>query len=817
MTSIFSKLFSLLSGKKKAPFRKKVEIPKTAQDTIPFIEAYDNGLFLVDDEKYTLIFAFENIDYSLIRDSEQEEVYKKYVSLLNSLPSDIEYQEFIMNTEIDVSMLEKVLIPPAYNPNIDRMLYQDYCKVMKSYIDETNDGSARKIMIGALSYRPVNRIDNFERIIFSYYHRLQEYFLNCKSNANQLKPMDVFVLLHKFYHQFDEAEFLLPKNFLSRGHRIKDYIAPSMFNFKPREIEVGMAYTRILFVKKYDRELDDGLIKDLLDNKQKICVSKHVIRMDKGEATELIRRRVNELQGRIQARMEKNHKTGGDFVPFTYREKLQELADLQTNLSDSNCELFQVGVFVAISAETKDDLEALTKYVKSKAQNHQGMNTILPFANNQFRTKNNSKFTHLLSDAAGVLIPFSTVDHFSQKGICYGISINSLTKSIITLDRTEEMNSNGFTLGTSGSGKSMFTKAELIDVLMKYPNDEIIVIDPENEYLPLVKEYDGEVLKLSPDSPTHFNVFDIDLSFAEEGANAVAVKSQFIMTIVETAKGFELTSNEKSIIDRCVKQLYRQFTAAECLRSHNNPCEKTNYQNTFPYRDCNGTGSLPAGCEKDMLPTMLDFYNMLLKQEEQEAHDIATCIELYAKGSFNVFAHHTNVNINKRFLVIDIFEMGEQLRAVGLQVILEYLWQRVIENKSKGKHTWIWIDEFSYFFTDGEGKETTRSGDFFAKVYKRIRKHGGTVTGITQNITEVLESKQAQRMLGNAEFVVLLQQKKEDLIAVTKLFDLSATQSAYLKTGELGSGLIICGQKIIPFHKPIPKDSMMYILLTENI
>ena len=225
MTSIFSKLFSLLSGKKKAPFRKKVEIPKTAQDTIPFIEAYDNGLFLVDDEKYTLIFAFENIDYSLIRDSEQEEVYKKYVSLLNSLPSDIEYQEFIMNTEIDVSMLEKVLIPPAYNPNIDRMLYQDYCKVMKAYIDETNDGSARKIMIGALSYRPVNRIDNFERIIFSYYHRLQEYFLNCKSNANQLKPMDVFVLLHKFYHQFDEAEFLLPKNFLSRGHRIKDYIA----------------------------------------------------------------------------------------------------------------------------------------------------------------------------------------------------------------------------------------------------------------------------------------------------------------------------------------------------------------------------------------------------------------------------------------------------------------------------------------------------------------------------------------------------------------------------------------------------------------
>ncbi len=207
MTSVFSKLF----GKKKAPFRKVTELPKTAQDSIPFIEAYDNGLLLVDEEKYTLIFAFENIDYALIRDSEQADVYDKYVKLLNSLPADVEYQEFIMNTEIDVSMLEKALIPPSYNPNIDRVLYQDYCKVMKSYIDETNDGSARKIMIGAISYRPVNKIDNFERIIFAYYYSLREYFLNCKSDANQLQPMKVFALLHKFYHQFDEAEFLLPK------------------------------------------------------------------------------------------------------------------------------------------------------------------------------------------------------------------------------------------------------------------------------------------------------------------------------------------------------------------------------------------------------------------------------------------------------------------------------------------------------------------------------------------------------------------------------------------------------------------------------
>ena len=563
-----------------------------------------------------------------------------------------------------------------------------------------------------------------------------------------------------------------------------------MFAFKAKEIEIGTQFTRIMFVKKYDRTLDDTFISDLLDNNEKIAVSKQVKKIEKGEANDLIRKKIFDLQGRIQRRKEKNYKSGTDFIPFNLQESLQELEDLQNQLSDTNCELFKIGVFISLTAKTKEDLETLTQYIRSKATKHQvtvdiltrqqekGLISVLPFANNKFDKKNNSICTYLLSDASAVLLPFSTINHFSESGTCYGISINSTTRSLIVLDRTSEMNSNGFVLGTSGSGKSMFTKSEIQDIIMKHPNDEFIVIDPENEYKAICNKLGGEMLKISPSSKTYFNVFDTDLSYTEDGVNAVAMKSQFIMSIVETAKGMALTSNEKSVIDRCVRVLYQQFTS--------------------------------AGGNKEYLPTLKEFHSLLLEQPEQEAHDIAVTIELYAKGSFDVFAHRTNVNINKQFLVIDIFEMGEQLRAVGLQVILEYLWQRVIENKNRGKRTWIWIDEFSYFFTDGEGKETTRSGDFFAKAYKRIRKHGGTVTGITQNITEVLESKQAQKMLGNAEFVVLLQQKKDDWNAVVQLFNLSESQATFLKTGEKGSGLIICGQKIIPFRKPIPKNSLMY-------
>ena len=777
------------SKKDKSPFKTTTQLPKTAQDTIPFIEAYDNGLFLVDENKYTLIFAFENIDYVLIRDKEQEESYNKYMKLLNSLPSDINYQEFMMNTEVDVDVLKKAVIPPETANRFGKALYDDYCNVMNYYINETAEGSSKKIMLIAMSFMPENRIDNVN-VLFRYYHEMQTYFQSMKSDTRQLQPMEVFSILHKFYHQFDDVDFLLPKNFLSRGHRIKDYIAPSMFAFKAKEIEIGTQFTRIMFVKKYDRTLDDTFISDLLDNNEKIAVSKQVKKIEKGEANDLIRKKIFDLQGKIQRRKEKNYKSGTDFIPFSYQEALQELEDLQNQLSDTNCELFKIGVFIALTAKTKEDLETLTQYVRSKATKHQvtvdiltrqqekGLTSVLPFANNQFTKNSNSICTYLLSDAAAVLLPFSTINHFSEKGTCYGISINSTTRSLVVLDRTSEMNSNGFVLGTSGSGKSMFTKSEIQDIIMKHPNDEFIVIDPENEYKVICKELDGEMLKISPNSKTYFNVFDTDLSYSDDGVGAIAMKSQFLMTIVETAKGMPLTSTEKSIIDRCVRVLYKQF--------------------------------ISAGGDKEFLPTLKDFYNLLLKQSEQEAIDIATTIELYATGSFDGFAHRTNVNVNKQFLVIDIFEMGEQLRAVGMQIILEYLWQRVIENKKKGKRTWIWIDEFSYFFTDGEGKDTTRAGDFFVKVYKRIRKHGGTVTGITQNITEVLESRQAQKMLGNAEFVVLLQQKKDDWNAVVQLFNLSESQSTFLKTGEKGSGLIICGQKIIPFRKPIPKNSLMY-------
>ena len=775
-------------NKNNSLFSDGMKIPKTAQDTIPFWEVYENGIFLVGEEKYTLIFSFENLDYKLLRDNEQLDIYEGYQKLLNALPTDVHYQEFIMNSEINATQLRKAMIPE--NRSINNDLYDNYYNdILEGKIAQSAQACAQKIMLIALSYTPTTKVDNVN-VLFKYFRELQTYFANLGVDTHQLMPEEVFKIIHEYYHPFDSSEFMLPANFFSRGNRLKDYIAPSMFAFKAKETEVGPSLTRIMYVHSYDRELKDDFITDLIDNNHKIALSKHVTRVDKGAALEKVRQEIFNIQAQIQKRMEDNHKKGGNFIPFRLKDKLAELEELQNRLAGSTIELFEVSIFISLSAENKEDLEELTKYIKGKANKHQvklnhlvrqqekGMNSVLPFGVDHL---NKAVCTYLLSDAASVLIPFSYRTYFSEQGVYYGM--NQITNAAIVLDRTDEMNANGYVLGTAGSGKSMMGKFEQLEVRNKYPHDELIVIDPDGEYGVLAQEenFNGEILKLSPNSPTHFNIFDIDLSFSEDGRDAISIKAEFIMTVVETMKGTSLTSEEKSILDRCIHKAYFDF-------------------------------QISGGNDKDKLPTLTTLYELLKEQPEVEARQLSLILELYVTGSLKNFADKTNIDVKSKYLVIDITDMGEQLSSVGLQIVLEFVWQRVITNRKNGVRTWLWCDEFSVMFSE----QSTESGKFFAKVYKRIRKYGGVATGLTQNIEEVLRSPDARTMLENAEFKILLQQKPQNLKIISEFFELSPSQEAYLKTGEKGTGLIICGKKVIPFDNRIKQEGRVYTTISTN-
>ena len=781
-------------------FSKRKSKAQSAQDTIPFDEIYENGLFRCG-EAFSILFMFDNIDYKVMRENEKDSFYEKYMHFLNTLPSDVQYQELILNYPVNREMLEEAIIPKRETELCSRAVYRDYCKVMEGVIETAANQSCEQVILAAMSYTPQTKLNDVG-ILFKYFKALQDEALNFSVKVSQLMPTAALEKLHHLYHMADKEPFLLPKSFLQGDVRLKDYIAPASFNFRSKYIEIGSCYSSVMFVKRFSYECDDEFIIDLLDNTYDIAVSKHLIRIDKTESMKILKRQMNDLEARMEKRRELNAKRGGKYVPYTLRQREKDLEDMQEKLGSSNCDLFAFGIYIYVAADTLEQLNDLKDYIKQVALRHQvvvdvltgvpqqelGLQSIMPFAN-PAKTKDGSYLGqpfYLPSDEVANLIPFSYRNNINPAGLIYGI--NQITNTPIIIDRTEGMNANGFTLGTSGSGKSISTKAEFFAATMKYTNDEFIIIDPENEYRPLATAkyggsppFDAEIIRLSPNTDTYINIFDTELTYSEDGASAVQMKVDFIMTFCEVVKGSALTAKERSVIDRCTKMVYMDYITS------------------------NG--------DRSKLPNLKQFYQALKEQEEREAADIALSLETYVTGSFNIFAHDTNIQYNKRVIIFDIFEMGNQLQTVGLMVLLEMLWQRVIQNKKRGVRTWVWTDEFSIMFND-DSSGIFRTGDFFEKVYKRIRKHGGIATGATQNISEVIKSKQAMTMLQNSEFLVLLAQKEDDLEIIQKMLRLSENQAKYLDIDESGKGLIKCGKRIIPFSNLLPTDSLMYKICT---
>lgn len=773
-------------------FAKNKAIPKTAQDVIPYDEIYDNGVYRKDNT-FSLMFKWQNINYKTKKENEKDITYEKYQSFLSSLPANIRYQEYIANRPFNEKDLREAMIPTDYG-NIKTETLTDYQKVMENIVKDCTENSCNQIVIGAISFTPQNKLDDVN-ILFKYFNQIEIYASDMGSKVKLITTVESLEILHSIYHPFDNEPFLLPENYMQHDVKLKDYIAPAHFTFKSKLIEIGNSYSCVMFIKHISKSCDDELITDLLDNTYNVAVSKHLLKIDKSESLAILKRHMQDLEGRMEKRREINAKRGGQFIPYSLRSREKELTELQEKLGETNCDMYSFATYIMLSARTENELTDLISYVKQKALEHQvkvdilsgnkfqmlGLNCVLPFANPVISSDGEllGQPFYLPTDEVANFIPFSYRNIFSKGGLYYGI--NKVTSSPIIIDKRENMNSNSFILGTSGSGKSMDVKSELYAAMMKYPNDEFFIIDPENEYSPLVEEFNGEIIKLSPNSKNHLNIMDTDLSYEDDGTSAVTMKSDFIMTFIESAKGRALTANEKTILDRVVNKVYSKYQLST---------------------------------EKETI-TLKHLYDEILACPEQEAKDIALILELYVKGSYDIFAYPTNVSYHKKFIVYDIFELGKQLEKVGLLVILELLWQRVIENKKRGIRTWVYTDEFSIMFRDNnQGNEVFSTGDFFVKVYKRIRKHGGTAGGATQNITEVMASPQALTMLSNSDFVMLLRQQKSDLKRIVEYWDLSESQAKHLDGDEVGTGLIISGSSVIPFQNIIPADSRMYKLCT---
>ena len=545
---------------------------------------------------------------------------------------------------------------------------------------------------------------------------------------------------------------------------------------------MGNKYGRVIFLKEYASYIKDNMVAELTDLNRNMMMSIDVIPVPMDEAVREVENRRLGVETNItnwQRRQNSNNNFSA-VIPYDMEQQRIESKEFLDDLTTRDQRMFICVLTMVHTADSKEQLDNDTESLLTTARNHlcqcsilkyqqmDGLNTAMPFGVRKIDT-----LRTLTTESLAVFMPFRVQEINHENGIYYGQNV--ISKNMIIADRRQLLNGNSFILGVSGSGKSFTGKNEIVSVILRDPNADVIIIDPEREYSQLINALGGEVIHISATSNNHINAMDLNSEYGD-GANPVILKSEFILSLCEQLiGGSNLGPKQKSIIDRCTASVYRHF-------------QQGNYQGTPP--------------------TLQDFREELLKQNEPEAKEIALAIELFTDGSLNTFAKNTNVDTNNRLLCYDILDLGKQLLPIGMLVVLDSILNRITMNRSKGRNTFIFIDEIYLLF------QHEYSANFLFTLWKRVRKYGAYCTGITQNVDDLLQSHTARTMLANSEFIVMLNQASTDRLELAKLLNISDLQMGYITNVGAGQGLLKVGSSLVPFINKFPTNTKLYKLMT---
>ena len=576
---------------------------------------------------------------------------------------------------------------------------------------------------------------------------------------------------------------------MRKGVSFKDAICPDSLEFKRDHFRMGEKYGRVLFLKEYASYIKDSMINELTALNRTMMLSLDVIPVPTDEAVREMQSRLLGVETNVTnwQRRQNSNSNFSAVVPYDLEQQRKETREMLDDLTTRDQRMMFAVVTLVHLADSKEELDSDTDALQSIARKHlcqlstlswqqaDGLATVLPLGLRRI-----DALRTLTTEALAVLMPFKAQEVRDRGGVYYGQNV--ISKNLIIANRKELLNGNGFVLGVSGSGKSFMAKQEMVGVTLadngrngeRLP-DDIIVIDPEAEYRPLIEGLGGEVISISATSPNHINAMDMEQGYGD-GENPIVLKSEFLLSLCEQLVGSgKLSAKEKSIIDRCTAQCYREYI-------------RRGYQGS--------------------VPTLQDFYAELLRQPEAEARDVALAIELFTEGSLNTFAKPTNVDTSSRILCYDIRDLGKQLQPVGMLVVLDSVFNRIIRNRKLGKSTWVYIDEIYLLF------QHEYSANFLFTLWKRVRKYGACCTGLTQNVDDLLQSHTARTMLANSEFLVMLNQAATDRAELANLLNISDNQLSYITNVDSGRGLIKCGSAIVPFMNSFPKNRLYQLMTT---
>ncbi|MBO6230111.1 MAG: ATP-binding protein [Ruminiclostridium sp.] len=764
---------------KKKVVKKKRTVPRTTQKTIPYLHVCDDYIFLVDENKYSKTYKFEDVNYAIAKQEEQEGIFLGYCSVLNSFDTNAEIQITVHNNRVNKADFDDMVLLKHKGDSFDHYI-DVYNKMLVEKMEQGQNGIIRNkyLTVSVQAADLESARAKFNTIDIDLYNA----FKKIGSIVTPLTSNERVVMLKDIFRNVDEKIPVFNQDDFTRGSE-RAYCCPDYFEFKKDYFMWGDKYARTMFIKDLPASLKDTLLTDITNTNLDVMVSVNIAPVDPYKALKIVNHQLTSMRANKLQAEKKAIQSGytSDVINEDLKHSLVEAEELLDDLRSKNQKMFLNNIIIMVTGKDFDELENNTEAVEGvirkhicsvstlKFQQEAGMQSVLPLGNCTLKLRRT-----MTTESTAVFLPFSAKEISQENGMYYGL--NALSNNLIIFSRLSLKNPNGFILGSPGSGKSFAAKREMLNVFLA-TGDDIIIIDPEREYTNLVAAMNGSTIYVGPSSKNYINPLDMSKDYSDDESPLV-MKSDFILSFCECLVGKQgLSAKERGIIDRCLTMTYGEYV-----------------QNFDP----------------DKLPTLMDFYENLKKQPEKEAQGLALSFELYIKGNLNVFAHKTNINLTNRVVSFDIKDLGKQLKTIGMLIVLDYVWNKITENRAKGKRTWIYMDEVYLLFAN------EYSANFLFELYKRARKWGGVPTGITQNVEDMLKSETARSMLSNTDFVMMLNQATSDRIQLAKLLNISDNLLNYVTNSESGQGLICCGGSIIPFKDKFPHNEL-YDLMTTNL